>query len=83
MVSQKLERIDEEFIAKATDQAKKGQYLTPIIVADRLVNDLYELTKRGFGEVHDLGCGPGGLSSAVLRKSSDVRLVETTLIPRR
>lgn len=75
MVSQKLERIDEDFIAKATDQAKKGQYLTPIIVADRLVNDLYELTKRGFCEVHDLGCGPGGLSSAVLRKSSDVRLV--------
>ena len=75
MVSQKLERIDEEFIAKATEQAKKGQYLTPIIVADRLVDDLYDLTKKGFREVHDLGCGPGGLSSAVLRKSSEIRVI--------
>ena len=65
MVSQKLEETDEDFLAKATQQSEKGQYLTPIIVADRLVQDLVDLSISPIKEVHDLGCGPGGLSSAV------------------
>ena len=65
MVSQKLEQTDEDFIAKATQQSKKGQYLTPIVVADRLAQDLLDLSLSPIKEIHDLGCGPGGLSSAV------------------
>ena len=59
MVSQKLERIDEEFIAKATEQAKKGQYLTPIIVADRLVDDLYDLPRRALERCMTLDAARG------------------------
>ena len=75
MVSRKLEQTDEEFIAKATQQSKKGQYLTPIVVADRLAQDLLDLSLSPIKEVHDLGCGPGGLSSAVLRFHSDIRVL--------
>lgn len=75
MVSQKFEQTDEDFIAKATQQSKKGQYLTPIVVADRLAQDLLDLSLSPIKEIHDLGCGPGGLSSAVLRFHSDIRIL--------
>ena len=75
MVSQKLEETDEDFLAKATQQSEKGQYLTPIIVADRLVQDLVDLSISPIKEVHDLGCGPGGLSSAVLKFNSDIQVI--------
>lgn len=75
MVSQKLEETDEDFLAKATKQSEKGQYLTPIIVADRLVQDLIDLSLSPIKEVHDLGCGPGGLSSAVLKFNSDIQVI--------
>lgn len=75
MVSRKLEQADEDFIAKANQQSKKGQYLTPIVVADRLAQDLLDLSLSPIKEIHDLGCGPGSLSSAMLRIQSDVRVV--------
>ena len=73
-MSQKLEHADEEFAAKATNQSEKGQYFTPQIVADRLAMDLKELSQQSISIVHDLGCGPGALSAAVLRNHSDIEI---------
>ena len=73
-MSQKLEHADEKFAEKATNQSEKGQYFTPKIVADRLAMDLKELSQQSISVVHDLGCGPGALSAAVLRNHSDIRI---------
>ena len=73
-MSQKLEHADEEFASKATNQSEKGQYFTPQIVADRLAMDLKELSQQPIPVVHDLGCGPGALSAAVLRNHSDTEI---------
>ena len=73
-MSQKLEHADEKFAEKATKQSEKGQYFTPKIVADRLAMDLKELSQQSISVVHDLGCGPGALSAAVLRNHSDIRI---------
>ena len=73
-MSQKLEHADEEFAAKATNQSEKGQYFTPQIVADRLAMDLKELSQQPISFVHDLGCGPGALSAAVLRNHNDIEI---------
>ena len=74
MVSNELEQTDENFIRNATQQPEKGQYLTPIVVANRLAQDLLELSLSSIKEIYDLGCGPGGLSSAVLKLHSDIQV---------
>ena len=73
-MSQDHERADQEFLDKATNQSEKGQFLTPIVVADRLAFDLSELSANSITEVHDLGCGPGALSSAVRRLNPMIRV---------
>ena len=74
-VPQRLEKEDLEFLDTTENQSERGQFITPPEVADRLAQDLSELSLNPIKEVHDLGCGPGALSSAVRRMDSTIRVI--------
>ena len=68
MVSQGLEPEDEEFISKAQNISEMGQYITPTIVAERLADDIIELSDTEPVVIYDFGCGPGALTKQILNR---------------
>ena len=68
MVSKGLRPVDLAFLGGAENQGDKGQYLTPTVIAERLAEDISELSGCDPEVIHDLGCGPGVLAEAVLER---------------
>ncbi|SVD87231.1 uncharacterized protein METZ01_LOCUS440085, partial [marine metagenome] len=75
MVSKGLRPVDLAFLGGAENQGDKGQYLTPTVIAERLAEDIEELSESRPEVIHDLGCGPGALAEAVLDRFPECKAI--------